>query len=73
MVLNASSEVWAAYDTPSLFKTQFFSLKMLFVRLSLLSLTILFTSLLANLAMRQESHGELPLQFIVTCLIVVSL
>ena len=73
MVLNASSEVWAAYDTPSLFKTQFFSLKMLFVRLSLISLTILFTSLLVNLAVRQDSHGELPLQFVITCLIVLSL
>ena len=73
MVLNASSEVWAAYDTPSLFKTQFFSLKMLFVRLSLISFTILFTSLLVNLVGRQDSYGELPLQLLVTCLIVLSL
>lgn len=73
MVLNASSEVWAGYDTPSLFKTQFFSLKMLFVRLSLISLTILFTSLLVNLVGRQDSYGELPLQFLVTCFIVLSL
>lgn len=73
MVLNASSEVWAGYDTPSLFKTQFFSLKMLFVRLSLISFAILLTSVLTNLVGRQDSTGELPLQLVITCLIVVSL
>lgn len=73
MTMNASSEVWAAYDTPSLFKTQFFSLRMLFVRLSLISMTILLTSILAGLAARQDSYGELPIQMAVTSCIVLSL
>lgn len=46
---------------------------MLFVRLSLISFAILLTSFLTNLVGRQDSTGELPLQFAITCLIVVSL
>lgn len=73
MTLNASSEVWAGYDTPSLFKTQFFSLKMLFVRLCLLSTAILLTSVLVGIVSRQDSQGAGPLQVAITVLIVLSL
>lgn len=73
MTMNASSEVWASYDTPSLFKTQFFSLKMLFVRLWLISVAILLTSALVSTVHRQNSYSDPLLQFLITTLIVMSL